>query len=122
MDGYGEFYWKEEKRFYGFYKNDKRNGFGIYIWNLNPLNSYVGFFENGFFNGVGIKIDGDIVKYGLWKRQEIDKWFKGPWEFENFIHNDYNLKFMNVFLMNNIELFQYILNFTHNEIYFINDK
>ena len=122
MDGYGEFYWKKGKRFYGFYKNDKRNGFGIYIYDLNPLNSYVGFFKNGFFDGVGIKINGDIVKYGLWKRQEIDKWCKQPSEFEDFIHNSDNLKFMNVFLMEHNQLFQYILKFTQNEIYFINNN
>ena len=118
MNGYGEFYWKEGKRYYGYYKNDKRNGFGIYIWVIQPLEAYIGFFENGLFNGVGIKISGDNVKYGIWKRQEREKWFKGPWEFENHIRKKENLKYMNIFQMKHFKLFEFILNLTKNEIFY----
>jgi len=32
MDGYGEFIWKDGKKYVGYYKNDKKHGFGIYYW------------------------------------------------------------------------------------------
>jgi hypothetical protein len=118
MNGYGEFYWNEGKRYYGYYKNDKRNGFGIFIWVIQPLEAYIGFFENGLFNGVGIKISGDNVKYGIWKRQEREKWFKGPWEFENHIKKKENLKYMNIFQMKHFKLFEFILNLTKKEIFY----
>jgi hypothetical protein len=122
MNGYGEFYWSNGKRYFGNYKNDKRNGFGIFIWVLNPLECYVGFFENGLFNGVGIKISGDNVKYGIWKRQEREKWFKGPWEFENHIHKKEYLKYMSIFQMKHVKLFEYINNISKMEIFCSEDN
>ena len=122
MNGYGEFYWSNGKRYYGNYKNDKRNGFGIFIWVLNPLECYLGFFENGLFNGVGVKISGENVKYGIWKRQEREKWVKGPWEFENHIHKKENLKYMNIFQMKHVKLFEYINNISKMEIFCSEDN
>ena len=122
MNGYGEFYWSDGKRYYGNYENDKRNGFGIFIWVLSPLECYVGFFENGLFNGVGIKISGDNVKYGIWKRQEREKWVKGPWEFENHIHKKENLKYMSIFQLKHVKLFEYINHFCKMEIFCSEDN
>ena len=31
MDGFGEFFWGNEKKYIGNYKNDKRDGFGVFI-------------------------------------------------------------------------------------------
>ena len=31
MNGYGEFFWKDGKKYFGYYNNDKKNGFGIFF-------------------------------------------------------------------------------------------
>ena len=79
MDGFGEFDWGKGKKYFGYYKNDKRNGFGIYLWyipqikegetliSLNDIKGYIGFFSEGNMNGIGLKIIGGNIKYGVWK-------------------------------------------------------
>ena len=79
MDGFGVFDWGTGKKYLGNYKNDKRNGFGIYLWNipqindgdtlkdLNNIKGFIGFFNDGNMNGIGIKISGGKMKYGIWK-------------------------------------------------------
>ena len=62
MHGYGEFLWNEGKKFYGFYKNDKKDGFGIYYWPNNKF--YIGFWKYGKQNGIGKYIKDNSVKYG----------------------------------------------------------
>ena len=48
MDGYGEFYWGNEgKKYFGFYKDDLKQGFGVYVWNFDPIEAYMGFWEKG---------------------------------------------------------------------------
>ena len=122
MNGYGEFYWNGNKRYNGYYKDDKRCGFGIFIWDFDPIEAYIGFFNNGLFDGVGMKISGNKVKYGIFKKQEIEQWLKGPWEFEYHIFEKENLKYMNIFQMKHNKLFEYILNFSNNEIHYTNDE
>ena len=85
MDGFGEFFWNEEKKYIGNYKNDKRNGFGIFIFKIfesqNPIlishtkknnflknySAYVGFWKNGNMEGFGMKVTDEEIKYGLWE-------------------------------------------------------
>ena len=45
MNGYGEFYWKDGKKYFGFYDNDKKNGFGIFYWPKEKF--YIGFWKDG---------------------------------------------------------------------------
>ena len=81
MEGYGEFYWGDTgKRYFGFYEADKRNGFGCYIWNLEPFSAYIGFWELGKMNGLGIKISNNLFRYGIWKDGAKEFWLPGPWE------------------------------------------
>ena len=68
MEGFGEFCWGMEKKYFGYYKNDKRNGFGIFLWNIpfikkneefedlnkNKIKGYIGFWNEGNMNGVGL--------------------------------------------------------------------
>ncbi len=122
MNGYGEFYWDGNKRYNGYYKDDKRCGFGIFIWDFDPIEAYIGFFNNGLFDGVGMKISGNKVKYGIFKKQEIEQWLKGPWEFQYHIFEKENLKYMNIFQMKHNKLFEYILKFSNNEIHYTNDE
>jgi hypothetical protein len=74
MNGYGEFFWKDGKRYAGFYRDDKKSGFGIYYWS-NPNKLYIGFWKYGKQEGIGKYISEDRVKYGLWKNGVKVKWF-----------------------------------------------
>ena len=96
MSGYGEFYWGDSgKRYFGYYNKDKRDGFGCYIWNLEPLKVYLGFWEEGTMDGVGIKISGNVIRYGVWKRGEKEIWLKGPWEMRKYAKS-YQIKYIKI--------------------------
>ena len=75
LDGFGEFLWSEGKKYWGYYKNDKKDGFGIFFWDLQNIryfieklsifkniNVYGGFWEEEDMNGVGLKISDGIIK------------------------------------------------------------
>ena len=57
MNGWGEFLWSDFKYYCGNYVNDIKDGFGIFVWNFNysNLNVYIGFWENGKQNSIGIQ-------------------------------------------------------------------
>ena len=64
----------------GFYKHDKREGFGIYYWTDDRI--FIGFWKEGKQNGVGKSIiKDDIIKYGIWKDGKREKWFENKKEF-----------------------------------------
>lgn len=81
MHGYGEFNWTDGKKYIGFYKNDKKDGFGIYYWE-EPNKVYIGFWKDGKQNGVGkyivtdksFNMLGNVISYktyyGIWKNGE----------------------------------------------------
>ena len=75
MHGYGEFSWKDGKKYAGYYVNDKKDGFGIYFWS-NPLRVYIGFWKDGKQDGIGKYINHKGTKFGKWKNGERDpQWF-----------------------------------------------
>ena len=76
MHGYGEFYWKDGKKYFGFYLNDKKEGFGIYFWEKTKK-FFVGFWKNGKQEGVGKKMAAGQVKYSYWKNGKIFKDYDG---------------------------------------------
>ena len=87
MHGYGEFYWgSERKKYVGYYENDTKQGFGIYIWNLSPLQLYMGFWERGKMHGAGLVIKGTTFKYGIWKKGKNEMWLQGPWEYRKYLN------------------------------------
>lgn len=65
MNGYGEFICKEGKKYYGFFKNDKKDGFGICYWPKDKF--FIGFFKEGKQNGISKYINGINTKYRKWK-------------------------------------------------------
>ena len=77
MHGYGEFNWTDGKKYLGFYKNDKKEGFGIYYWD-DPNKVYIGFWKDGKQNGVGKYIvteknNNKIIQktyFGIWRNGE----------------------------------------------------
>ena len=64
-EGYGEFI-INDKIFIGFYSNDKKNGFGLLYWKAyNKV--FVGFWKDGKKNGFGKLFSNNKVKYYLYK-------------------------------------------------------
>ena len=49
MHGYGEFYWNDGKKYFGFFKEDKKEGFGIHCQSNTIF--YNGFWKNGKRDG-----------------------------------------------------------------------
>jgi hypothetical protein len=39
-----------------------------------PLIAFAGFWEKGKQNGIGVKINDNILKYGIWKDGKKDNW------------------------------------------------
>ena len=81
MNGYGEFHWKDGKFYIGYFENNKKTGFGIYVWS-NPVKLFIGYWKNGKQHGVGKYISNKSVKYGLWNEGEREIWFEKIEEFK----------------------------------------
>jgi hypothetical protein len=95
MHGYGEFRWKDGKRYLGYYTHDKKEGFGIYYW-ASPNRVYIGFWKGGKQDGVGKYINPKTVRFGLWKNGERDKWFSSEKEAIEYLQLG-QLKFRKLF-------------------------
>ena len=52
MDGFGEFTYPNTKTYLGYFKKDKKNGFGIVFWENNEK-CFIGFWKNNKQNGLG---------------------------------------------------------------------
>ena len=74
LNGIGLFKWNNGYIYFGNYIKNVKKGFGIFIWRKKPLIAFVGFWENGKQNGVGVKINDNIFKYGVWKNGKKDIW------------------------------------------------
>ena len=107
FEGLGEFLWDDNKYYCGNYLNGLKNGFGIFVWNFKKLDCYIGFWENGKCNGVGIKMDDSNCKIGIWKEGrrinsiknwELDNYLK-PYQikYKKFLENDH--KFLSKFVL-----------------------
>ena len=68
------FQWAEGKKYLGFYKNDKKDGFGIHYWPHNRF--FIGFWKCGKQHGIGKYIKGNVIKYGVWKEGKREKWIE----------------------------------------------
>ena len=95
IDGCCDFSCKNVNFYAGCYQNDKKSGFGIFIWSRKPLMAYIGFWSKGKQHGVGINVNGDEVSYCLYKEGKKDSQFQEYWEMAKFIRND-QLKYENI--------------------------
>ena len=78
------------KKYYGFYKNGKKDGFGIYYWPGDKF--YVGFFKEGKQHGIGKYINLKQIIYCRWKNGKNEKIFSNEEQFFNhFEPNEKNL-------------------------------
>ena len=109
MEGFGEFNWGGENKYLGYYNNDKRNGFGIFLWNINTIKKgntlnnlnnikvYIGFWNDGNMNGVGLKINDGKIKYGIWKNGIKSGWIEKKENIKNYIQN-HQKKYLKIIL------------------------
>ena len=85
MNGYGVYIWENGNKYMGYYLQDTKHGFGVFIWNHKPFVGYFGFWEMGKQHGVGAKVNGNNIKYGLWNRGKINLLFKGVYEIDRYL-------------------------------------
>ena len=74
MNGYGIFKWNNGDIYIGEYVKDVKCGFGIFIWKKKPLIAFCGFWDKGKQNGVGVKINEGVFKFGFWKDGKKESW------------------------------------------------
>jgi hypothetical protein len=87
MNGLGEFCWKDGKKYFGFYRNDRKEGFGIYSWK-EPKKIFIGFWADGKQNGVGKYMDCQRIKFGIWENGKKLKWFSDESEIYPFLDEE----------------------------------
>ena len=86
-NGYGEFTWGIGQKYIGNYKDDLKHGFGIFISNIKPLNVYIGFWKEGKFDGIGMKINNNQQKCGIYKDGRLIEKLLGSWAFKDYMYN-----------------------------------
>ena len=85
MNGYGIFSWGNGSLYMGYYLQDTKHGFGIYIWDSKTFICYIGFWEMGKQQGIGVKINGNKVKYAIWNKGKIANTLKGLYEIDRYL-------------------------------------
>jgi hypothetical protein len=88
MNGYGELLWPDGKKYYGYYRDGVKHFFGIFLWSQNPLKIYIGSWVEGKQHGVGLTINGKIVRYGYWINGKKEKQFQGLWDMKKYIKSE----------------------------------
>lgn len=60
MHGFGRFSFGDGKVYEGYYKNDKKDGYGVFVWPSEPQpRRYEGWWANGKQHGFGIVVEGN---------------------------------------------------------------
>jgi len=85
MNGYGIFSWGNGSLYMGYYLQDTKHGFGIYIWDSKTFICYIGFWEMGKQQGIGVKVNGNKLKYALWNKGKISTTLKGLYEIDRYL-------------------------------------
>ena len=103
MNGIGLFKWGDGRKYIGYYKDDKRNGFGIFFWS-NPFKIYMGFWLNGLQNGLGKVYTSFKEKYCLWEDGKMIKKLSNKKEYDSKIK-----KYLSYFKMTTDDLLTFFL-------------
>ena len=88
MNGYGIFSWSNGALYMGYYLQDIKHGFGIYVWDSKKFICYIGFWDMGKQQGIGAKVNGNKVKYCIWKKGKISITLKGLYEIDKYLIGD----------------------------------
>ena len=114
IEGWGEFLWSDNKYYCGQYKNGVKYGFGIYVSDFKKFDVYIGFWEYGKANGIGIKINDNDMFVCIWKEGKKLNYIK-IWEIGDYLKPN-QLKF-GKFLLKDIKFFkEYIKKLYKNDI------
>ena len=97
--------WKEGRKYYGFFRYDKKSGFGIYQWGSEKI--YMGFWKEGKQHGLGKYIKNDVAKYGVWKDGKKEKWLSDYKELQS-VSDPRDEKFLEMFQMTTEEIKKFL--------------
>ena len=106
--GFGEFTHPGIKTYYGFFQKDKRFGFGIEIW-FKIQKAFIGFWKNNNADGFGKLIVNDKKRYGIWKDGKLVEKFHKKKEFYKKI-KEKKLGFLNYFQLDDYKAFLNLIN------------
>jgi len=109
MNGWGEFLWSDFKYYCGNYVNNLKSGFGIFVWDFNSIIAYIGFWEFGKQNGIGIQIANGKQKVGYFKEGRRTILLNGPWEIKDYLKSE-QFKYQKFLEMNVKELSKFVKN------------
>jgi len=73
----------KKKKYVGQYKEDKKHGYGVFIW--PDSRKYEGFWSNGKQHGYGIMVISGVKKFGEWKNGQKLMWIEENEENSNLL-------------------------------------
>jgi hypothetical protein len=107
LNGYGEFRWKDGRKYMGEFINNEREGFGIHKW-PNTMKAYIGFWKGNKQHGIGCAINGKIIKYGFWENGDRLRWFDSEHEAYQNIQHKRHLPFRKFFRKSYEEVMEFL--------------
>lgn len=104
IEGYGEIYYIDDKIYKGFFKNNKKHGFGVFYWKNNDK-VYLGFWKDGKQSNLGKYMTKHICSWNEYNDGKKIRKFKDKNEAYLLLNNSkeiikydklYSLEFNNV--------------------------
>ena len=80
---------------------------GIFFANNNPLIAYIGFWDRGKMNGIGVKVNDNKICYGFWKEGKREVILQGNWMVKKYLKGE-NLKYLKLFSMSDKNLLKFL--------------
>jgi hypothetical protein len=92
-----------------------KDGFGIFVWNFDKSDAYIGFWENGKTSGIGIKLDDKNCKLCYWKEGRKINVIKS-WELDDYLKGCNN-KYKKIFEKKHKSLVKFIHKLKNGDIF-----
>ena len=105
-NGYGEFIFGD-KLYVGYFLMDQKDGFGISYWKNNDK-LYIGFWKNNKRNGFGKIVFGNKIKYGVWDNEKKIEGFNNDEEAFNYLENNNLIDYRKYFEFDKEEIINYL--------------
>ena len=96
-----------DKIFLGLFKDDKKNGIGIFYW-LDSKKMFIGFWKDGKKSGFGKIINNNKIKYGLWEDDDKHNYFKNEDEAMLYLDKNKMNNFKTIFTSSLDEIIKFI--------------
>ena len=109
MEGLGEYTFVSKKKYFGYFKNNLKTGFGM-LFNSQEKKAYIGFWEDNKQSGLGMFINDNRVIYGIWNEGKLVQKILSRLELFNKMTNIQKtikkiINFFTNFLLNNKYVF-----------------